>query len=229
MFSCLSAKLPETTVSSPMSPAASQPDSSASGLHVLTSAHPDRSELRGRTPEPGTVSPLSVTSPHIRDMTTPSTTKDDFDILDFTVVSQLESEPIRGDSLPQQLPPLPTSRNQLSRLDTPQPDGSEEPVFADLGSNVGVGGEVKPESILTPRQAGESTTPSPKTVEPEAGQQPAVVFKDEVRQGPTMELELKPNGEALLSGDSSDQPLHILVVNVLRGNQSGESAQACRM
>ncbi|PWA26473.1 hypothetical protein CCH79_00001284 [Gambusia affinis] len=221
MFSCLSAKLPETTVSSPMSPAASQPDSSASGLHVLTSAHPDRSELRGRTPEPGTVSPLSVTSPHIRDMTTPSTTKDDFDILDFTVVSQLESEPIRGDSLPQQLPPLPTSRNQLSRLDTPQPDGSEEPVFADLSSNVGVGGEVKPESILTPRQAGESTTPSPKTVEPEAGQQPAVVFKDEVRQGPTMELELKPNGEALLSGDSSDQPLHILVVNVLRGNQSG--------
>ncbi|XP_032426319.1 versican core protein [Xiphophorus hellerii] len=227
---CFKAKLPETTVSSPMSPAASQPDSSASGLYVLTSTHPDRSELRGRTPEPGTVSPLSVTSPHIIDMPSPSTTMDELDILDFALPGLLESVPIRGDVLPHQLPPLPTTRNQLSLLDTPQPDGSGEPVRADLSSNVGVGGEVKPESILTPRLAGEFTTSSPKAIpskpgplliEPEVGQQPAVVFKDEVRQGPTTELELKPNGEAVLSGDSSDKPLHILVVNVLRGNQSG--------
>ncbi|XP_054916726.1 versican b isoform X2 [Poeciliopsis prolifica] len=201
---CFKAKLPETTVSSPTSPAASQPDSSASGLHVQSSAHPDRSELQGRTPEPGTVSPLLVTSPHIRDMPTLSTTMDELDIRDFT----------------------------FSPLDTPQPDGSAEPVRADLISKVGMGGEVKPESILTPRLAGEFTTSSPKAIpskpsslliEPEVGQQPAVVFKDEVRQGPMTELELKPNGEAFLRGDSSDKTLHILVVNVLKGNQSGNN------
>uniref|UniRef100_A0A3B3XV85 Versican b n=1 Tax=Poecilia mexicana TaxID=48701 RepID=A0A3B3XV85_9TELE len=231
---CYKAKLPEPTVSSQTSPAASQPDSSTSGLHVLTSTHPDRSELGGRTPEPGTASPLLVTSPHIRDMSTPSATVDDFDIQDFMQPGQLESEPIRGDVLPKQLPPLPTSRNQVSLLDTPQPDGSGEPVRADLGSTVGVGGEVKPESILTSSLAGEFTTSSPKAIpskpsplliEAEVGQQPAVVFKDEVRQGPTTAMELKPNREPFLSGDSSDKPLHILVVNVLRGNQSGNDQE----
>uniref|UniRef100_A0A3P9PEM3 PG-M n=1 Tax=Poecilia reticulata TaxID=8081 RepID=A0A3P9PEM3_POERE len=234
MSSCLTAKLPEPTVSSQTRPAASQPNTSASGLHVLTSTHPDRSELGGRTPEPGTASPLLVTSPHIRDMPTPSTTVDEFDIQDFALHDQLESTPIRGDVLPNQLPPLPTSHNQLSLLDTPQPDGSGEPVRADLGSIVGVGGEVKPESTLTPSLAGEFTTSLPKAVpsktspliiEPEVGQQPAVVFKDEVRQGPTTAMELKPNGESFLSGDSSDKPLHILVVNVLRGNQSGNDQE----
>ncbi|XP_016519585.1 versican core protein [Poecilia formosa] len=231
---CYKAKLPEPTVSSQTSPAASQPDSSTSGLHVLTSTHPDRSELGGRTPEPGTASPLLVTSPHIRDMSTPSATLDDFDIQDFMQPGQLESVPIRGDVLPNQLPPLPTSHNQVSLLDTPQPDGSGEPVRADLGSTLGVGGEVKPESILTSSLAGEFTTSSPKAIpskpsplliEAEVGQQPAVVFKDEVRQGPTTAMELKPNREPFLSGDSSDKPLHILVVNVLRGNQSGNDQE----
>ncbi|KAM4720275.1 versican core protein isoform 1-T2 [Anableps anableps] len=245
---CFKTKLPETTISSQTSPTGFKPDTSTSSLHVLTSSHPDRAELRGRTPEPAAFTPTVTppadpTLPYVTD--SKPTAFDEYDVQDFIPFDRVESVPVRGDILPIQLPPLPTSRSQLSPLDTPQASGSGEAVSTDLSSSRGVGGEVTPESILTPRLGGEFTTrmetsslkatsspsplseivpskPGPLPIKTEGGQQPAVVFKDEVIPKPTAKVELKPDADISISGDSSDTPpLHVLIVSVPKANRSG--------
>lgn len=245
MSPCFKAKLPEATVSSQMSPAVSKPDSSTSSLHALTSSHPDRSELPVRTPEPAafspTVSPLvDITVPYIRDLTPTPITFDEYDVQDFKPFNQVESVPVRGDVLP--LPPLPTPHIQL---ETPQPheqgiSDSGETVGVPLSSNIGVRGEVTPQSILTPRLSEEFTIfmgtsslkatlspspipemipskPDPLPIKTEVAQKTAVVFKDEVSP------ELKPKADSS-SGDSSvNSPLRILIVSEPWANESGKS------
>ncbi|KAM4532402.1 versican core protein [Fundulus diaphanus] len=243
---CFKANPPVTTVSSQTSTAVYKPDTSTSSLHVPTSSHPDRAELRVRTPEPAAFSPAEslsadLSSPHISNWT-PTPALADYDIQDF---NQVESVPVRGDVLPNPLSPSPTPHVEHPQLATPQPGEQGMSGSVDFSSNSAAGGEFTPESTSTPRLAGEivkgiktsslkatlspsplpeivPSEPDPQSFKPEVYQQPAVGFKEEVIPEPSTELELKPNIDISLSGDSSEKPpLHVLIVNIPRENDSG--------
>lgn len=72
--------------------------------------------------------------------------------------------------------------------------------------------------VVTP----EIHTPSPglPVVAAEAGQQPAVVFKEDVTPGTTLDLDQSP--AIPVNGESAKPPFHLIIVNVHDQNQSGE-------
>lgn len=72
--------------------------------------------------------------------------------------------------------------------------------------------------VVTP----EISTPSPGLpgVAAEAGQQPAVVFKEDVTPGTTLDLDQSP--AIAVNGESAKPPFHLIIVNVHDQNQSGE-------
>ncbi|XP_038162881.1 versican core protein-like [Cyprinodon tularosa] len=240
---CFKAFLPETTTSSQTTPAVSEPNISASSVHHATPAVPEMSELGqkvlDRTPEPAANSPTKTTTadPSVLDYT-----DYDYDLKVFDRLDLVESLPGRGDVLPE-------PHVQPSKLDTPElgeqgVTSSGEASRVDPGSISNVGGEGTPGHILTTSLAEDFTTrafissqkatqsPSPlpemapSTRGPlpfstEVSPLPAIVFKDELSPEPTTEIELKPDSDLSVSGDSEKPPLHVLIINLPSGNDSG--------
>ncbi|XP_015257978.1 PREDICTED: versican core protein-like [Cyprinodon variegatus] len=240
---CFKAFLPETTTSSQTTPAVSEPNISASSVHHATPAVPEMSELGqkvlDRTPEPAANSPTKTTTadPSVLDFT-----DYDYDIKVFDRLDLVESLPGRGDVLPE-------PHIQPSKLDTPElgeqgVTSSGEASRVDPGSISNVGGEGTPGHILTTSLAEDFTTrafissqkatqspsplpemaPSTKGPPPfstEVSPLPAIVFKDELSPEPTTEIELKPDSDLSVSGDSEKPPLHVLIINLPSGNDSG--------
>lgn len=70
----------------------------------------------------------------------------------------------------------------------------------------------------------EILTPSPglPVVAVEAGQQPAVVFKEDVTPGTTPTFDLDQSPAIPVNGESAKPPFHLIIVNVHDQNQSGE-------
>lgn len=56
----------------------------------------------------------------------------------------------------------------------------------------------------------------------EVGQQPAVVFKEDVTPGTTLTFDLDQSAVAPVDGESAKPPFHLIIVNVHDQNQSGE-------
>lgn len=176
-----------------------------------------------------------------------SSTFGDYDGQHFD--TKLESVPARGDTppLPMQIPPLPTQPvSQPGHLDI----SHREEEGGQSGSGRGDGGSSDdsdgsssgvevPETTSRPSWPQQMTagllgvTPdhvTPKGLTPEPGlpavtpyddsQQPAVVFKEEVSPSvfdPVHSLDLSAGGDS-----SAKPPLHVIIVNVLNQNQSGE-------
>lgn len=179
---------------------------------------PERAEIQARTPEPvpyspaerpNTASPDQQGAPHSDSRPTavaPTPTP----VLEVNVrdLNHSDSVPARGDVLaPLQLPPLPTTRSKPSQLDISQ--GLE-----DGGQTASGRGE----------SSGEGGSYSPATPEPglgiEKGQQPAVVFKEDVTPGTGLMFDKSPAVPA--AEESAKPPFHLIIVNVNDQNQSGE-------
>lgn len=154
--------------------------------------------------------------------------------------NDLHSIPVRGDVLaPLQLPPLPTTRSQPSRLDIYQGIEEDGQIASGRGESSGEGGgsDDRADAVMSPTQVFVETTPSPSLLQestPEyglssvmgaGGQQPAVVFKEDVTPGtaPTFDLDKSPAVPD--NGDSAKPPFHLIIVNVHDQNHSGEWAR----
>ncbi len=239
---------------------------------------PERAGIQARTPDsvkysptqrPYTASPDQHGAPHTEtDRTTASVTAtpvlDDYDVQDFSDSHQVESVPLRGDTLfPMQLPPLPTTRSQPAHLDISHggeeggqegsgrsdSSGSGEGGSSDDSSSGAEAGAVNPTQVWTETasrpswfvekttgsEQGAKTTARPsglqeETPEPgdpakteEVGQQPAVVFKEDVTAGTTLTFHLEQSPAIPVDGESSAKPpFHLIIVNVHDQNQSGE-------
>lgn len=285
-----------------MTPAEYKPDSSIYAARTPKPgplSDPETAEIQARTPDlvtysltegPHTASPDQHGAPHTEtDPTTVSVTPtpmlDNYDVQDFNDLHKVESVPVRGDTLvPMQLPPLPTTRSQPSRLDishgveeggltaSGRGDGSgsgEGGSNDDSSSGSGVTAVVTPaqvwvENTLRPSLLLESTTASEQEVkttsrpsdppeissdrvtpglEPgievvipevntpesalpalagEVGQQPAVVFKEDVTPGTTLTFDHDQSPAVPVDGESAKPPFHLIIVNVHDQNQSGE-------
>lgn len=165
-----------------------------------TAVDPERAEIQARTTKPVPYSPQTETLPTAVSLTpTP--------VLEANMHDP-NSVPVRQKVLaPLQLPPLPTTRSKPSQLDISQ--GVE-----DGGQNGSGRGE----------SSGEGSSYSPATPEPglppvdvEGGQQPAVVFKDDVTPGTGLMSPAVPTDQ-----ESAKPPFHLIIVNVNDQNQSGE-------
>lgn len=91
------------------------------------------------------------------------------------------------------------------------------------GSEQGLETTSRPSQLLD-HVTSEIHTPDPglpaKTAE--AGQQPAVVFKEDVTPGTTLTSELDQSPAVPVDGESAKPPFHLIIVNVHDRNQSGE-------
>ncbi|XP_054467873.1 aggrecan core protein-like isoform X2 [Anoplopoma fimbria] len=121
---CFKAKLPEpTTTIPPTTPVESEP-ASAHSTPTPGPLAPERAEIQtpepvaySTTERPHTASPDQHTPPHPTAYVTPTVVLSDYDDRDFDP-NKVESVPVRGDILlPMLLPPLPTTRLQLPKLD----------------------------------------------------------------------------------------------------------------
>lgn len=214
IFLCLTAKLPELTISPQMSP-------SLMKLRIPSDAptpfQPKRAEVQTRTPDHAPYSPTDLTSPHTTAFAMLSPTFDDFDYKDSGHVL-VESLPKKEDVLPAlEFPPLPTIRSQPIHLD-------EE--------NFTSGVPVKEKITTSSLEATLSPSSSPKIVTPEpglpsstmeVGKDTALVFKDGVP--PMFKLDLEKPVSLLLGEESSTgQPIQVILVSVPKVNESGESS-----
>lgn len=170
---------------------------------IHTAVDPERDEIQARTAKPVPHSPQTETLPSAASLT--PTPVLEVNIHDF---KDPDSVPVREGVLdPLQLPPLPTTRSKPSQLDISQ--GVEE------GGQTGSGrGE----------SSGEGGSYSPATPEPglppvgvEGGQQPALVFKEDVTPGTGLMSPAVPTDE-----ETAKPPFHLIIVNVNEQNQSGE-------
>ena len=225
VFFSLTAKLPEpTTASSQMTSDAYKPNSP-----TYTSITP----LQTKAPEPVAYSPTE--SPYmdlISSYTTPSvsaTAFDDLDVRDFDSSNQLESVPVRGDTLFHL--PLPSTRPMPSLLDVSSgiwEGGSSD----DRSGTAKVRVAVTPEAISRPNlppeitQGIETSKPGLTSVTMEVGQQPKLVFKNQVTPAVSSDFDLKQSVDFTVDRDpSAKPPLHVIFVNVSRSKESGESRQ----
>lgn len=190
---CLSGSQPELTTVSSLTPPEDKPDHSPT---MRAAVDPERAEIQARTPEPVLYSPAerqNTASPDQQGAPHKQKLPTAVSPTLTPVVSDFKdpnSVPVRGDVLaPLQLPPLPTTRSKPSQLDISQ--GVEE------------GG-------LTGSGRGESSG---------GGQQPAVVFKEDVTPATGLMFDKSP---APTEEESAKPPFHLIIVNVNDQNQSGE-------
>ncbi|KAM4528144.1 versican core protein [Odontesthes bonariensis] len=217
---CFKDKLPEpTTASSQMTSAAYKPNSP-----TYTPSNPQQT----KAPEPVAYSPTE--SPHmdlISSHTTPSVTAtafDDIDVQDFDSYNQLESVPIRGDTLFHL--PLPSTRPMPSLLDVSS--GSGEGGSSDDRSGTAKGRVAEtPEAISRPNlppeitRVMETSKPSLTSVTMEVGQQPKLVFKDQVTPAVSSDFDLNQSVDFSVDRDpSAKPPLHVIFVNVSSSKES---------
>ncbi|XP_038589272.1 versican core protein-like isoform X1 [Micropterus salmoides] len=168
---------------------------------------------------------------------------DDYDLQDFKDSNQVQSIPVRGDSMsPLQLPVLPTSRSRPPHLDISHGGGagSGQGEISSSGDSAS-GSEVG--AVVTPTQVWVETTSAPsqllaitsKVVNPEVltpepsipdetgqvGHQPAVVFKEDVTPEATATFDPYQSLALPVDGESSAKPpIHLIIVNVHEKNQS---------
>lgn len=203
---------------------ASHPDPITHSPTVRThTASPDRHEAPRTETNPTTI---SVT-------TTPK-----FELYDAHFIDS-HSIPVRGDVLaPLQLPPLPTTRSQPSRLDISQGIEENGQIGSGRGESSGEGGgsDDRAGAAVSQTQVFVETTQSPSVLQentPEyglssvmgaGGQQPAVVFKEDVTPGTALTFDLDKSPAVPDNEDSAKPPFHLIIVNVHDQNHSGEWA-----
>lgn len=79
--------------------------------------------------------------------------------------------------------------------------------------------DITPEVVIPEIHTPESGLPA---VAGEVGQQPAVVFKEDVTPGTTLTFDLDQSPAIPVDGESAKPPFHLIIVNVHDQNQSGE-------
>ncbi|KAM9338728.1 versican core protein [Symphorus nematophorus] len=244
---CFKAKPEPTTTSPPMSPAEYKHTTPTPRAALLD---PGRAEIQARTaapvarspPErPHTASADRHGAPHTEtDHTTasvPPTITLEYDVRDYDSHS-VESGPPTGDILfPIPLPPLPTTHSQPPQLDIAQGGEDGGPAGSGRGesSGSGEGGSSDDSSsgmVVNPTPGWVETTTRPSQlleVTPEpglpagavgVGQQPAVVFKEDVTPGTSLMFGLDQSLSIPEDGSSAKPPVHVIIVNVHDKNQS---------
>ncbi|TNM92073.1 hypothetical protein fugu_019085 [Takifugu bimaculatus] len=199
---CFKGSPPELT---PTGPPVTPPEGKlAHSPTIPTAVDPERAEIQARTAKPVPHSPQTETLPSVVSLTpTP--------VLEVTMhdFKDPDSVPVKeGILAPLQLPPLPTTRSKPSQLDISQgvEDGGQ--TGSGRGESSGEGGSYSP------------ATPEPglPPVGVEGGQQPAVVFKEDVTPGTGLMFDKSP--AVPTDEESAKPPFHLIIVNVNDQNQS---------